>query len=226
MVVKPARLRPQVALIVEALELSFAPRPKHHVEFEALDKTLLKEVKRITKREHLRLLKNRDPKYLASATYQRLLEKYSGPVYLRVCEWGIFVFEDKSSMKHGQFHFCVKLKFLPDAIVNDPFIIDDISTPHGYQALDLVITDLMRSFIHEQYDGPGSIDLDEGDHFAEAMTFEIEGDGEDSDDHDLDTFGIAEGLKKLLCDGKFDRYFLDIVKKTQKIHAKYGRLKS
>ncbi|CAB3801825.1 hypothetical protein LMG28614_05502 [Paraburkholderia ultramafica] len=224
MVVKPAPLRTHLIPIVHALGCSFGSLPQRHVEFEARDKTLLKKVKNISKSEHLRRLKKNEEPHFQGATYQQFFERYSRPVFLRECEWGILVLQDKSSTKRGQFHLCIKLKFLPDAIVTDPLIADDISTPYGYQALDLVITDHMRDFILEKYDGPGSIDVDEGDHFCEAMVIEIEGEG-DGNDHNLDMNRIAEELHKVFCDGEFDRRFSALVKKTQAIYAKYGRLK-
>lgn len=206
-----------MARIAEALELGYAPLPACFSDSIALCQTLTEVVKDIDKSEHLLLWSKDEHQLRRTDAYRKYLQLASNPVYHRVASFGVVTLADASYLEHGEQYCGIKLQFLPQAIVDDPLVIEDIFTNEGYAALDVVVTNGLMPFVWERYDGPRIPMTYEGDEFWEAFVIWINSEA----DENLDFGQVAAGLLKVFGDGEFDRRFLKLVKCTQAIHARF-----
>jgi hypothetical protein len=203
--------------ISKALCVTSAPLPPRYADAIALHLTLVKALPNINKSEHMRQAGIDEKQLRETSRYQKELRKAFQPINHRKTRYGILKVEDRSFTVDGQHFSRVTVTCIPDAIIDDPQINDDIFAEGGYRALDMVVTAELSPLVWQGYRGPGDLMVHEGDNLWEAMMVEITGEANEP----LDAHRVTAGLHAIFReDGKFERRFVEVVKLVKAIHAR------
>jgi hypothetical protein len=158
----PLGMRPNLPLIANKLGMTHGTLPEPICASIALNKTLSTVAKDVPEREYFDLWATDKLGLGQTDAYQGALKQSSRPALHRGTPWGMLYAEDSSYVRHGAPYWGIRVNFIPNAIVDNPTILNDLSALGNPRALVSALTHELRPLVWAKYTGPGIAIVFEG----------------------------------------------------------------
>lgn len=207
------------AALATGLKMKIACRPDWLIEAIAVHSALTREEKNIDKVRHLELAQDDRASILEWESFQRKRAKGSvAEAALLAAEWGVIELRVQPPRGKGD-GSCEDPVLLvrPQAIADEPLLLQDLIYLKEYWAIDLRLTSWLRWYLDQRYSGPGELNVDEGDSFLEAATITIIGLS------DALAWQVAGEALGAIFNDRFDADVAALIKKVRRVHRSAHR---